>query len=93
MIITQQEPSLSSDVSVLNKKGMGVWLMGLSGAGKSTIAGLLKQKLEDDGIFSVLLDGDTLRGGINKNLGFSNSDRLENVRRAAEVYFCFFLSR
>lgn len=85
MITTQQQPVFSTASSLLQQTGMVVWLMGLSGAGKSTIAGLLKQKLEEDGIFSVLLDGDTLRGGINKNLGFSDSDRLENVRRAAEI--------
>lgn len=59
--------------------------MGLSGAGKSTIAGLLRHKLTGEGIFSVLLDGDTMREGINKNLGFSDEDRLENVRRVAEI--------
>ncbi|MCQ6956387.1 adenylyl-sulfate kinase [Mucilaginibacter aquariorum] len=85
MITTQQQPVFSTESSLLQQTGMVVWLMGLSGAGKSTIAGLLKQKLEVDGIFSVLLDGDTLRGGINKNLGFSDSDRMENVRRAAEI--------
>ena len=85
MIITQQQPTSFADSCVLNQKGMVVWLMGLSGAGKSTIAGLLKKKLAGDGIFSVVLDGDTMREGINKNLGFSDSDRLENVRRVAEI--------
>jgi len=84
MLVTQQQLN-STDNSVLNQKGIVVWLMGLSGAGKSTIAVLLKQKLSEWGIFSVLLDGDTMREGINKNLGFSDSDRLENVRRVAEI--------
>jgi len=71
--------------SVLKQKGMVVWLLGLSGAGKSTIAGLLKEKLAEDGFFSIILDGDVMREGINKNLSFSTEDRMENVRRVAEM--------
>jgi adenylylsulfate kinase len=71
--------------SPLNQKGMVIWLMGLSGAGKSTIANLMKEKLSGQGFFSVVLDGDELRGGINQNLSYSSEDRAENIRRAAEI--------
>lgn len=62
-----------------------IWLMGLSGSGKSTIAKELKRILEAKGIVTTLLDGDNLRFGLNNNLGFSDDDRIENIRRAAEV--------
>jgi adenylylsulfate kinase len=67
------------------QRGIVVWLYGLSGAGKSTISALLKKKLEQLGYFSVALDGDVLRSGINKDLSFSPVDRQENIRRAAEI--------
>ena len=67
------------------QKGMVIWLFGLSGSGKTTISTLLKEKLEDEGFFVTTLDGDVLREGINKDLGFSESDRAENIRRAAEI--------
>ncbi len=62
-----------------------IWLYGLSGAGKSTIAKELNNILIENKIPHVLLDGDDLRSGINKDLGFSNKDRNENIRRAAEL--------
>ncbi|MFP3503624.1 adenylyl-sulfate kinase [Burkholderia sp. SIMBA_062] len=62
-----------------------VWLTGVSGAGKSTLANLLKQQLDARGLRTYLLDGDTLREGLNQDLGFSDADRRENVRRTAEV--------
>ncbi|WP_143327418.1 adenylyl-sulfate kinase [Paraburkholderia hospita] len=62
-----------------------VWLTGLSGAGKSTLANLLEQNLYSRGLHTCLLDGDNLRLGLNKDLGFSEADRHENVRRVAEV--------
>ncbi|WP_428329416.1 adenylyl-sulfate kinase [Mucilaginibacter sp.] len=71
--------------SALNQKGIVVWLFGLSGAGKTTISDLLKEKLESNGFFTVSLDGDVLREGLNKDLLFSEADRQENIRRAAEV--------
>lgn len=58
-------------------------MTGLSGAGKSTLANALKNELQSKGIIAVILDGDELRRGINSNLGFSESDRMENIRRAA----------
>ena len=70
---------------ISDQKGMVVWLYGLSGAGKTTISLLLKQKLENDGLFVVCLDGDELRSGINKDLTFTENDREENIRRAAEI--------
>ena len=62
-----------------------IWIMGLSGSGKSTIAKEIKVVLEQKGIVTALLDGDNLRFGLNNNLGFTDEDRIENVRRAAEV--------
>lgn len=64
---------------------MVVWMVGLSGSGKSTIARSIESNLHNKGILTKLLDGDNLRTGINNNLGFSEEDRTENIRRAAEV--------
>lgn len=64
---------------------MVIWILGLSGAGKSTISNLLEEQLQRENIFSIQLDGDELRTGLNKNLGFSMEDRAENIRRAAET--------
>lgn len=62
-----------------------VWMTGLSGAGKSTIANLVEARLTAEGRHAVLIDGDNLRHGLNRDLGFTAADRVENVRRAAEV--------
>lgn len=62
-----------------------IWLTGLSGAGKSTITGLLEQKLHAEGKHTYILDGDRLRNGLNRDLGFTEAARVENVRRVAEV--------
>ena len=62
-----------------------IWFLGLSGAGKTTLSEALALKLESFGKQVVILDGDILRQGLNNNLGFSNEDRTENVRRTAEV--------
>ena len=62
-----------------------VWFTGLSGAGKSTIASLVERRLHDLGFHTYLLDGDNLRHGLNRDLGFTDADRVENIRRAAEV--------
>lgn len=70
----------------LNAHGSAVvWLTGLSGAGKSTLAKLLEQRLHAAGKRSYLLDGDNIRQGLSKDLGFSAADRVENIRRVAEV--------
>jgi adenylyl-sulfate kinase len=62
-----------------------IWLTGLSGAGKSTIANALETQLHALGHHTYILDGDNLRHGLNRDLGFSDEDRVENIRRAAEV--------
>ncbi len=66
-----------------------IWLTGLSGSGKSTIAQALEKRLIDEGRMAVVLDGDNLRHGLNRDLGFSDEDRHENLRRAAEVAALF----
>ena len=66
-------------------RGGVVWLTGLSGSGKSTIAAAVERKLFHRGIFAQVLDGDNVRNGLNGNLGFSLEDRRENTRRVAEV--------
>ena len=66
-------------------KGCTVWLTGLSGSGKSTIAVELEKRLCERGIRTYILDGDNIRHGLNKNLGFSPEDRTENIRRIGEV--------
>jgi adenylylsulfate kinase len=71
--------------ALLQQKALVIWMVGLSGSGKSTIAKALEQDLYERGYLTQLLDGDNLRTGINNNLGFSESDRLENIRRSAEV--------
>jgi adenylylsulfate kinase len=65
--------------------GATVWLTGLSGSGKSTIAVELERWLWDRGVRAYILDGDNIRHGLNKNLGFSPTDRTENIRRIGEV--------
>ena len=62
-----------------------VWFTGLSGAGKSTIANLVEKKLFAQGRHTYLLDGDNVRRGLNRDLGFTDADRVENIRRVAEV--------
>jgi adenylylsulfate kinase len=69
----------------LQQKSKVIWMTGLSGSGKSTLAKALQQKLFEEGKVAVVLDGDNLRHGINSNLGFSEDDRTENVRRTAEM--------
>jgi adenylylsulfate kinase len=66
-------------------KGCTVWLTGLSGSGKSTIAVDLEKRLWERGVRAYILDGDNVRHGLNKNLGFSPADRTENIRRIGEV--------
>lgn len=71
--------------SALGTSGATIWLTGLSGSGKSTIATAVEHTLVSDGRFAFMLDGDNLRHGLNANLGFSPEDRAENVRRVGEV--------
>ena len=70
---------------LLDQQGAVLWLYGLSGSGKSTIANLAERALSQEGRFTTILDGDNLRSGLNRNLGFSDDDRAENIRRNAEV--------
>ncbi len=70
---------------LLGQSGAVVWMYGLSGSGKSTLAHRLERALHDEGRLVKALDGDNVRTGLNRNLGFSDADRLENVRRVAEV--------
>ena len=72
-------------VKLLNQKGVTIWLTGLSGSGKSTIAVELEHALIENKHQAYILDGDNIRHGLNKNLGFSPEDRTENIRRIGEV--------
>ena len=70
---------------LLSQRGVVVWMYGLSGSGKSTLANLLERRLHGDGRLVKVLDGDNIRSGLNQNLGFSDGDRFENIRRVSEV--------
>jgi len=70
---------------LLGHKGAVFWLYGLSGSGKSTLAIEMEHRLHQKSIHSVVLDGDNLRSGLNSDLGFSNQDRGENIRRVSEI--------
>lgn len=69
----------------MGQKACTIWMSGLSGAGKSTIANALEKRLYAMGKKTMILDGDNVRMGLNNNLGFSDEDRIENIRRIAEV--------
>jgi adenylylsulfate kinase len=77
--------SRSDKEQLLKQKAVVLWMIGLSGSGKSTLAKALEASLHQQGHLTYLLDGDNLRTGINNNLGFSEQERIENIRRAAEV--------
>ncbi|HEY2584166.1 MAG TPA: adenylyl-sulfate kinase [Tepidisphaeraceae bacterium] len=85
--ITWHEGSVSRQErqQLLNQKGVTVWMTGLSASGKSTIACILEQMLLHKKKHAYRLDGDNIRMGLNKNLGFSAEDRAENIRRIGEV--------
>lgn len=70
---------------LLHQHGLMIWFTGLSGSGKSTLAIALERELHQRGLLCRILDGDNVRSGINNNLGFSEEDRIENIRRIAEV--------
>jgi len=85
-IVWHQGAVTRDDRAQLNgHRGCTVWLTGLSGAGKSTIAVDLEKRLLERGVRTYILDGDNVRHGLNKNLGFSPEDRTENIRRIGEV--------
>lgn len=71
--------------ALLGQRGVMLWLTGLSGSGKSTLSIALERELHRRGLLCRILDGDNIRSGINNNLGFSAEDRIENIRRIAEV--------
>ena len=75
----------SAKEKLLNQNSRVIWMTGLSGAGKTTIAQHLELALNNRGYLTQVLDGDNIRSGINNNLGFSEEDRYENIRRIAEV--------
>ena len=82
----QEELVTSSDKeNLLSHKGLVLWMTGYSGSGKTTLAYELERRLHDEGILTKVLDGDVLRQGMNKGLGFSMEDRTENIRRTAEL--------
>jgi len=85
--VTWQDGEVSREdrYSILKQRGATIWFTGLSGSGKSTIAVALERALFKLGKLSYRLDGDNVRLGINKNLGFSEEDRTENIRRIGEV--------
>lgn len=85
--VTWQDGEVSREdrYNILRQRGATIWFTGLSGSGKSTIAIALERALYDIGKLSYRLDGDNVRLGINKNLGFSEADRTENIRRIGEV--------
>ena len=83
--ISDQMMSRSDKEALLGQRGMMVWFTGLSGSGKSTIAMGVERELHKRGILCRILDGDDIRAGINSNLGFSAEDRMENIRRIAEI--------
>ncbi len=86
-IFSGQNQQVSSDDKerMLSQKGLVIWMTGYSGSGKTTLAYGMEKKLFDSGILTAVLDGDMLRQGITKDLGFSNEARTENVRRTAEL--------
>ena len=85
--IFEQKVDITKDdrSKLKNQKACVLWFTGLSGAGKSTIANALDKKLHEMGKHTYLLDGDNVRHGLSKDLGFTNEDRVENLRRVAEV--------
>lgn len=77
--------SRSDKEELLEQHSVMIWFTGLSGSGKSTIAIALERELQKRGLLCRILDGDNIRSGINNNLGFSAEDRIENIRRIAEI--------
>lgn len=75
----------SDKEALLRQRGIMIWFTGLSGSGKSTVAIALERELQKRELLCRILDGDNIRSGINNNLGFSAEDRVENIRRIAEI--------
>lgn len=83
--ISDRMLSRSDKEELLKQHSVMIWFTGLSGSGKSTIAIALERELQKRGLLCRILDGDNIRSGINNNLGFSAEDRIENIRRIAEI--------
>lgn len=81
----QSEINQAAREELLQQKGCVIWFTGLSGSGKSTVANQVATNLHQSGRMTYVLDGDNIRHGLNKNLGFSPQDRQENIRRIGEV--------
>jgi len=79
------EVGRETHAALKGQKPAVLWFTGLSGAGKSTIANLVEKKLAERGRHTFLLDGDNVRHGLNRDLGFTEADRIENIRRVGEV--------
>ena len=86
----QSQITKQQRAEVLGHKSKVLWFTGLSGSGKSTVAGELEKKLHEKGIVSYVLDGDNIRHGLNNDLGFSPEARKENIRRVGEVAKLFY---
>ena len=85
-VVWHQQSVTSEQKSILKgHKAVLLWYTGLSGSGKSTVANAVEQKLLERGCHSYLLDGDNVRHGLNNDLGFTDEDRIENIRRISEV--------
>ncbi len=80
-----RQVSSEAKQELLGQRGLVLWMYGLSGSGKSTVANALEKKLHAEGRYVVMLDGDNLRSGLNAGLGFTDQDRQENIRRTAEL--------
>lgn len=81
----ERQLSQTAKEELLGQRGLVVWMYGLSGSGKSTIANAAEKALHAEGRYVTMLDGDNLRSGLNAGLGFADEDRKENIRRAAEL--------
>src|SRR4030095_11683271 len=79
------EITKAARAEIKHQQARCLWFTGLSGSGKSTIANLLEKRLHADGKHTYILDGDNIRHGLNRDLGFTEADRVENIRRVAEV--------
>ena len=87
MNITKQNFKITQEnrETIKGQKACTIWMSGLSGSGKSTVANALEVRLNEMGYHTYIMDGDNTRLGLNKNLGFSDDDRIENLRRVSEV--------